>query len=426
MDGDKKQLIYISDKNLQEDIVTEQKKYITDILNYRSVNHFFIKFSGFFYTGFTSFSKPIIVTCMEYNNFINHFQNFKISEKSKVEKKFDILKKNLTMTKIKKNEFKKLFREEENFSLHDLKNITNNKLLKHKLINVSKIDLVKYIRDNKKIYLFDTSYKSLILNNHLPYLDYDDLKQDLKYIYCDEDFKNKKEEDRKIVFDTLTKAINYAEELSKNKIEFVMLVIAKNLYVIYHKNNFFPNRRDLDLSDEKDNYKQIIEYLFGEEVENIINSKLSLVDKKGNKRDLDFIHSLDNYIIDNINSDYKISLNGHKNMRDKEKKVSNNDIDFDILYNYKNKCQINLIYKDKTIKLQEDFFLPEKDEHLDKIAYMLNFLWVSGYLMSDYDYNYYMKYDIILLNDIKLPNWFKSDNLDDLENLFLFCGTKVE
>ena len=432
MEEEQKQLIYISGNNIDNNIIEEQKKYIKDNLNHDCINSYFVKFQGFFYTGFTSFSKPIAITCTEYNNFINYFENFKISNFLQNEKKFD--KSNFFLICVKpkfldfqnfenldKNkEIKKLFNNNNNIELSDIKNIKNNKLLKHKLLNIHKTELVKYLKENKKIYLLDTNYKDLIINNQLPYLDYDDLKQDLKFLYKDENFEKAREGEKKIVFDKLIKAVTYAKELSDKKINFVLLVIDKNLFLIYHPDT----DEDIDIVDVEDkkgeNYKEIIEFLFGDEMENIIHKKLPLTDEENNVRNFDFINGLDNYIIDNINPEHKISLNGHTNTRNKNIKVSNNEIDFDIVYQYKNLCQILIKHKDKEIKLKEDFYMPEGETNLDKMANSLNLLWIGGHLMSDYDYNYYAKYDIILFNDIRLPKWFRSGDNEDMDKLFRF------
>ena len=387
MEEEQKQLIYISGNNIDNNIIEEQKKYIKDNLNHDCINSYFVKFQGFFYTGFTSFSKPIAITCTEYNNFINYFENFKISNFLQNEKKFD--KSNFFLICVKpkfldfqnfenldKNkEIKKLFNNNNNIELSDIKNIKNNKLLKHKLLNIHKTELVKYLKENKKIYLLDTNYKDLIINNQLPYLDYDDLKQDLKFLYKDENFEKAREGEKKIVFDKLIKAVTYAKELSDKKINFVLLVIDKNLFLIYHPDT----DEDIDVVDVED--------------------------KKG-----------ENY----INPEHKISLNGHTNTRNKNIKVSNNEIDFDIVYQYKNMCQILIKHKDKEIKLKEDFYMPEGETNLDKMANSLNLLWIGGHLMSDYDYNYYAKYDIILFNDIRLPKWFRSGDNEDMDKLFRF------
>lgn len=400
MDENQKQLIYIGDI----DTVEKQKRYIHDNLNFNMLEYFLIISDNFNYIGWTSFSKPIVISDIEYNNLISDFKNLNFSLKEKEDYKRPSLL----------YELNKLSKTQQLESC-DLRNIHNNKLLKHKTINIHKTELVKYLKNNKKIYLSDTNYKDLIFNDHLPYLDYDDLKQDLKILYQDEKFEKIRKCEKKLIFDQLSKAIGYAKKLSENKINFILLVVEKNLYIIYHPET------EIDTKEETtEDYKEIIEILFGEELENIINKKLSLCNENEKARDFDFVNGLDNYIIDNINCDYKISLNGHKNNRCKNTKIDNKDIDFDIVFQYKQLCQIIIKYKNREIKLKEDFYLPGNENNLDRMANSLNLLWVNGHLMSDYDYNFYMKYDKILFNDIRLPKWFNCKDNKELNNLFKF------
>jgi len=406
MEEEQKQLIYISGENINNSMAEKQKEYIENILKLDSVNYFLINVNGFFYIGFTSFAKPIMVTPGEYEQFIDNFRNKDFHQRKTV--KLDS----------KSYEIDRLFGRQK-IEICDLKNITNNKLLKHKLINIHKVELVKYLKENKKIYLSDTDYKNLIINDHLPYLDYEDLKQDLKILYKDKSFDTARIGEKKVVFDQLTNAISYAKVLTNNKIKFVLLVIDKNLFLIYHQDN---KNSMVDYEMKEENYKEIIEFLFGDEMENIINKKLPLCDEKGNARNFNFINGLDNYIIDNINQENKITLNGHTNTRNNDIKINNNDIDFDVIYQYKKSCQIIIIYKDKQIKIKEDFYMPNSEDNLDKLALSLNLLWVGGHLMSDYDYNFYIKHKKILFNDIRLPEWFNCVNKKELKHLFSFVS----
>ena len=58
----------------------------------------------------------------------------------------------------------------------------------------------------------------------------------------------------------------------------------------------------------------------------------------------------------------------------------------------------------------------------DSIVSCIKLLWSSGYLLNDYGYNYYIKYNKILSKSICAPWWLQASNMSEIKSLIKFIN----
>ena len=119
-----------------------------------------------------------------------------------------------------------------------------------------------------------------------------------------------------------------------------------------------------------------------------------------------------------IRKDFEILLSTHPYTR--KEKILNRFVDVDIDYTSTNIVEIYVTYNKKEILLVKDFYLPKDME--DSMVSCIKLLWSSGYLLNDYGYNYYIKYNKILSKSICSPWWIQSSNKKEIKSLIKFIN----
>ena len=277
--------------------------------------------------------------------------------------------------------------------------------------NHNKINLLQTLRSHGNLYLSDTDIVDIIRNNNLPYMNYQDLKNMLQIIHQDHQ-KNDIQ-----IFDNLPQAFMHGLCLSKEKTNFILLNEG-NHYLCYSSNKLKNNHENPEsyLPTQKEDYSlenRIIHHLFKEKPENIVDKQVPFEGKS-----IDYFNTLNNYIIENNNPDFEILLSTHPYTR--KEKILNRFIDVNVDYTSTNIVEIYVTYNKKEILLVKDFYLPKDME--DSIVSCIKLLWSSGYLLNDYGYNYYIKYNKILSKSICAPWWLQASNMSEIKSLIKFIN----
>lgn len=301
---------------------------------------------------------------------------------------------------------------------------SSSSFLFHTPIGINEMQLLAFLRTSKHIHLTHTNIIDVIINKKIPYYNKKKYQLSLKKLYSLIDYKKYKKCEKKI-FSSLLLSLNFVNNI---KGYYIILPICEDVFIVYHEKE---GEREKEKSDSDDIIlEKIPEMLYDEKAENIISKRLPLF-KNGeskNPQDINFINTLENHIIDNINNDKKIKLNSFCHKKEKKFYLVNIDFIYENDNIYLVEYDKDLNYEDKILLLEKVKFLNiekneiifgkfnKKDEmkKINKFLFCIKKLWSYGYLFDDYGYNYYLEEKKIPKNNIKIPKWLKENNVDDL------------
>ena len=302
----------------------------------------------------------------------------------------------------------------------NVKSVKSSLISYHSPIGINEMQLLAFLRTSSHIHLSHTDIVDVILNKKVPYYNKKKYQLSLKKLYSIVDYKKHKKCEKKIL-PTLKECIDFVSAI---KGYYIILPVTDDIFIIYHEKE----------SDKKDEGKEnnipihkIPQLLYDEKAENIIHKKLPLFKENGVPQNIDFIHTLDNHIIDNINNEKKLKLNSFCHKKEKKFHLFNIDfihkdnniylVEYDNDINYRDEILLlSGIKFSISLKSEGIFNITNKYDDIQKKKFLfcIKKLWSYGYLLDDFGYNYYLEEMKILKEHIRIPGWLKENNIDDL------------
>lgn len=333
-----------------------------------------------------------------------------------------------TLRKIHTCEEKSDFYIGNNFSKENIERLKNSILLKfpysQETIKEKFILLKSLINVSEKENLPSNNIKKIVNNlSHYNYL------ETFNYYYYNLLCKYGKIENFKCKnFESIDSAISYSIDLELNNIRGYLIDFRGKFYICYQ------NNIEIDISNTiDDNKNRVIKEIHKVTSNDYILSQYTLKELINtqifNKKP--YFESSDNLVDENEVLPLELLLNKGNNMYNITGKLLNFKNKKYLTYDRKDFnlhkiIEINLIEKidtyytiivkleDTYITLDEDFYIPSKEEDFKRgISKSMN----KGYLMTDAGLIRYTTTSELKIEDIEIPDWFKSTS--DKEFLFL-------